>query len=133
MSCSRRRFLLLSLMKPLGASIMETPLRAGAFSLSRTRKHAGALGAEKECGGEGGESYVRGGAPGGVHFFSRPLGGEGFPRLRGDLQQQRAGAAGGIIGGGGSHGVLRGDTDDLGDDPADLRRGVELPLALAAL
>ena len=41
MSCSRRRFLLPSLMKPLEASIMNTPLRAAAFSLSSTTMQAG--------------------------------------------------------------------------------------------
>ena len=56
-----------------------------------------------------------------------------FPGLGGDFEQQRTGAAGGVVGGGGSHGIPRRDADDLGHDPADLGRGVELPLALAAL
>ena len=56
-----------------------------------------------------------------------------LPACGGHLQQQRARAAGRVVGGGGRLGVLRRDADHLGDDAADLGRGVELPLALAAL
>ena len=41
MSCSRRRFLLPSFMKPALASIMKMPLRVWAFSLSSTMMQAG--------------------------------------------------------------------------------------------
>ena len=48
------------------------------------------------------------------------------------LEQQRAGAAGGIVDGlAGALGAA--DADDLGHDARDLRRRVELPLALARL
>ena len=68
-----------------------------------------------------------------VTSFSWPFEGDVLAGLGGDLQQQRAGAAGGVVGGGGGHGVGRRDADDLGHDAADLGRGVELALALAAL
>ncbi len=48
------------------------------------------------------------------------------------LQEQRTGATGGIVDGlAGALGAA--DADDLGHDAGDLRRGVELPLALARL
>ena len=48
------------------------------------------------------------------------------------LEQQRAGAAGGIVDGlAGALGAA--NADDLGHDAGNLRRGVELPLALARL
>ncbi len=56
-----------------------------------------------------------------------------LPACGGHLQQQRARAAGRVVGGGGRLRVLRRDADHLGDDAADLGGGVELPLALAAL
>ena len=49
------------------------------------------------------------------------------------LQQQRAGAAGGVVDGGGAGGLRVADADDLRDDAADLGGRVELALALAAL
>ena len=49
------------------------------------------------------------------------------------LEQQRARAAGGVVGGGGRPGVARRDADHLGNDAADLGRRVELALALATL
>ena len=68
-----------------------------------------------------------------VTSFSCPSRVMCLPGLGGDFQQQRAGTAGGVIGGGGGYGVRRRDADDLGDDAADFGRGVELALALAAL
>jgi hypothetical protein len=53
-------------------------------------------------------------------------------RLVRDLQQQRAGAAGGVIDGGVGRRVGSADAEDLRDDAADLGGGVELALALAA-
>ncbi len=49
----------------------------------------------------------------------------------GNFQQERAGAAGGIVGGGAGHGVFGRDANDLGDDAADLGRRVELALSKA--
>ena len=49
------------------------------------------------------------------------------------LQQQRTGAAGQVIDGGGVGRARVADADDLRHDPADLGGGVELPLALATL
>ena len=51
----------------------------------------------------------------------------------GDLEQQRAGAAGGVIDGGGAGRPAVVDADDLRDDAADLGGRVELTFALAAL
>ena len=68
---------------------------------------------------------------GAVLFLS--LQGDAFAGLGGDLQQERAGTAGGIVGGGGRDGIVRPDVEHLRDDAADLRRGVELALALATL
>ena len=53
--------------------------------------------------------------------------------LGGDLEQQRSGAAGRVVDGGRGLAVVGGNADHPGDDAADLGRGVELPLALAAL
>ena len=79
------------------------------------------------------QNHVHAGETGGGHVHLLALERDVFAGLGGDLQQQRTGAAGGIVGGGGSLGILRGDADDLGDDAADLGRGVELALRLAAL
>ena len=68
-----------------------------------------------------------------VTSFSLPFDGDALPGLGGHLQKQRARAAGRVVGGGGHPRVVRRDADHPGDDPADLRGGVELPLALAAL
>ena len=68
-----------------------------------------------------------------VTSFSCPSSVMCLPGLGGDLEQQRARAAGRVVGGGGGLGVCRRDADDLGHDAADFGRGVELPLALAAL
>ena len=53
-------------------------------------------------------------------------------RLGGDLEQQRARAAGGVVDGLVLAGV-RADADDLGQHPRDLGRRVELALGLARL
>ena len=62
-----------------------------------------------------------------------PFDGDAVPGLAGHLQEQRARAAGRVVGGGGRHRVVRRNADHPGDDPADLRGGVELPLTLATL
>jgi len=67
------------------------------------------------------------------HVFFLPFERDVLAGLGGHLQQQRAGTAGGVVGGGGRFGVVGCDADHLGDDPADLGWGVELALALAAL
>ena len=79
------------------------------------------------------QDHVHAGETGGGHVLLLPFERDVLARLGGDLQQQRAGAAGRVVGGGGGLGVLRRDADHLGDDAADLGRRVELPLALAAL
>lgn len=56
-----------------------------------------------------------------------------FASLSSNLQQQRARAASGVVGRGGCDGVVRPDAEHLGDDAADLCRGIELTLALATL
>ena len=53
-------------------------------------------------------------------------------RFVGHLQQQGAGAAGGVVDGGVVGGAGAADADSLRDDAADLGGGVELALALAA-
>ena len=62
-----------------------------------------------------------------------PFDGDALPGLGSHLQEQRARAAGRVVGGGGRPRVVRRDADHPGDDPADLRGGVELPLALTTL
>ncbi len=79
------------------------------------------------------QDHVHAGETGGGHVLLLPFERDVLARLGGHLQQQRAGAAGRVVGGGGGLGVLRRDADDLGDDAADLGGRVELPLALAAL
>ena len=79
------------------------------------------------------QDHVHAGETGGGHVLLLPLQRDVFPRLGSDLQQQRARAAGRVVSGCSSHGILRRDTDYLGHDAAHLGRGVELPLALAAL
>ena len=79
------------------------------------------------------QDHVHAGETGGGHVLLLPFERDVFPRLGGDLQQQRAGAAGGVVGGRGGFAVCRGDADHLGHDAANLGRRVELPLALAAL
>ena len=84
-------------------------------------------------GGEVVEDHVHAGEACGGHVhllaFERDL----LACLGGDFEEQRAGAASGIVGGGGGDGVGGGDADDLGDDPADFGRGVELAFAFATL
>ena len=79
------------------------------------------------------QDHVHAGETGGGHVLLLPFERDVLAGLGGDLQQQRTGAAGGVVGGGGGFGVGRGDADDLGHDAADFGRGVELALALAAL
>ena len=79
------------------------------------------------------QDHVHAGETGGGHVLLLAFKGDVFARLGGDFQQQRTGAAGGVVGGSFCDGVGRRDTDDLGHDAADFGRGVELTLALAAL
>jgi len=50
-----------------------------------------------------------------------------------NFQEQRAGAAGGIVDSGVAGSVGGADGEDLGDDAADFRRRIELAFALATL
>ena len=68
-----------------------------------------------------------------VTSFSCPSSVMCLPGLGGHLEEQRARAAGRVVGGGGRLRVRRRDADHLGDDAADLGGSVELALALAAL
>ena len=56
-----------------------------------------------------------------------------FSRFISDLEQQRTGAAGRVVGGGGRAAVFWTDPNDFGDDPADFGRRIELAFAFAAL
>lgn len=67
------------------------------------------------------------------HVLLLPFERDVLAGLGGDLEQQRARAAGGVVGRGGGHGVVRCNADDLGDDAAYLGGRVELPFALATL
>jgi hypothetical protein len=53
--------------------------------------------------------------------------------FRRDLQEQRARAAGGVVGSGCGHCVMRRNANHLGDHATDFGGRVKLPLALAAL
>ena len=75
--------------------------------------------------------HARQAAGGGVLFL--PVERDGGAGLVAHLQQQRAGAAGGVVDGGGGAGLGVADADDLRHDAADLGGRVELALALAAL
>ena len=75
--------------------------------------------------------HPRESAGGGVLLL--PVQGDGRPGLVPHLQEQGARAAGGVIDGRGAGGFGLTDAEDLRDDAADFGRGVELPLALAAL
>ena len=79
------------------------------------------------------QDHVHSGETGGGHVHFLAFQGDVLSGLHGQLQQQGAGAAGGVVGSGAGLGVLRGDAEDLGHDAADLGRGVELALALTAL
>ena len=83
--------------------------------------------------GEVVEDHVHAGQARRGHVLLLSFEGDVLARLGGHLEQQRARAAGWVVGGGGRLRVLRRDADRLGDDAADLGGGVELPLALAAL
>ena len=78
------------------------------------------------------QNHVHAGETGGGHVLFLPLQRDVLARLCRDLQQQRAGAAGGIISRGGRHGISGRNADHLGDDPTDFGRGIKLTLALAA-
>ena len=83
--------------------------------------------------GEVVQDHVHAGQARRGHVLLLPFERDVLARLGGHLEQQRARAAGRVVGGGGRLRVLRRDADHLGDDAADLGGGVELPLALAAL
>ena len=70
-------------------------------------------------------------AGGGVLFLAVER--DGGAGLVADLQEQRAGAAGRVVDGGGGAGLGVTDADDLRDDAADFGGRVELALALATL
>src|SRR5262249_25556818 len=75
---------------------------------------------------------IHAGETGGGHVLFLAFQRDMFARFGSDLQQERAGTAGWVVGGGGGAGVCRGDADDLGNDAAYLGRRVDLALALAA-
>ena len=79
------------------------------------------------------QDHVHAGQAGGGHVLLLSFERDVLTRLRGHLQEQRARAAGRVVGGGGCLRVLRRDPDHLGDDAADLGGRIELSLALAAL
>jgi hypothetical protein len=79
------------------------------------------------------QDHVHAGETGGGHVLLLAFKGDVLAGLRGDLQQQRTRAAGGVVGGRGGFGICRGDANGLGHDAADFGRGVELAFALAAL
>ena len=79
------------------------------------------------------QDHVHPGEAGGGGVLFLPVERDLGAGLVADFQQQRAGAAGGVIDGGVVGGLRVADADDLRDDAADLGGGVELALALAAL
>ena len=83
--------------------------------------------------GEVVQDHVHAGQARGGHVLLLPFERDVLARLGGHLQEQRARAAGRVVGGGGRLRVVRRDADHPGDDAADLGGGVELPLALATL
>jgi len=89
-----------------------------------------ALGDER--GGVVMQNHVHPGQAGGRGILFLTVKGDSSAGLVGHLQQQRAGAAGGVVHRGVGAGLGRSNAQDLGHDPADLGRGVELPLRLAA-
>ncbi|MCY1423317.1 hypothetical protein D9M71_390260 [compost metagenome] len=83
--------------------------------------------------GEVVQDHVHPRQAGGGDVLLLPFQGDFIDCFSGNFQQQRAGAAGRVVGGGSSLGVVGRDADDLGDDSADFRRRVELALTLARI
>ena len=79
------------------------------------------------------QDHVHAGQGAGGRVLFLPVEGDRGARLVGDLEQQGPGAAGGVVDRGVGAGLGGADAENLGDDPADLGGGEELPLALAAL
>ena len=79
------------------------------------------------------QDHVHAGETGSGHVHLLPFERDVLAGLCGDFQQQRARAAGRVVGGGGGLGVARPDADHLGDDAAHLGRCVKLALGLARL
>jgi hypothetical protein len=77
------------------------------------------------------QDHVHAGQTGGGRRNLLPVERDLLARFGGHLEQQRAGAASGIVGGGLAVGVVRANADQLGDGATDLRRRVELAFALA--
>ena len=79
------------------------------------------------------QDHVHPGEAAGGGVLLLPVERDGGAGLVAHLQQQRAGAAGRVVDGGGGAGLRVADADDLRHDAADLGGRVELALALAAL
>ena len=79
------------------------------------------------------QNHVHAGKAAGGGVFFLPFQRDRRACFVADFQQQRTGAAGGIVNGGGGTGFRLTYADDLRHDAADFRRRVELALALAAL
>ena len=86
-----------------------------------------------ERGGVVVQDHVHPGEAAGGGVLLLPVERDGGAGFVAHLQQQRAGAAGRVVDGGGGAGLGVVDADDLRHDAADLGGGVELALALAAL
>ena len=107
---------------------------AEPFAVEEPRLHQRALAAGGNIGGgEVVQDHVHAGETRGGAVLLLPLQRDVLAGLSRHLQQQRAGAAGRIVGRGRGDGVLGRNADHLGDDAADFGGGVELALALAAL
>ena len=83
------------------------------------------------------QDHVHAGEAGGGGVLLLPIEGDAHvfaaAGLVADLQEQRTGAAGGVIDGGVVRGGGAANAENLGDDAADLGGGIELAFALAAL
>ena len=78
------------------------------------------------------QDHVHAGQAAGGRVLLLPVERDGGARLVAHLQQQRAGAAGRIVDGGGGGDLRVADAEDLRHDAADFGGRVELALALAA-
>jgi hypothetical protein len=106
----------------------------GAQTLAVLELRRGERIAREDAGGrEVVQDHVHARETGGGHVLLLPFERDVLAGLRRHFQQQRARAAGGVVGGGGGARVRGRNADHPGDDAADFGRGVELPLALAAL
>jgi hypothetical protein len=79
------------------------------------------------------QDHVHAREAGGGHIHFLPFEGDLLAGLGRHLEQERARAAGGVVGGGGGLGVVGPDADHLGHHAAHLGWRVELLLALATL